>query len=328
MSDSTDPVPRLSAPPASSGLLDGFSFFFTETDNFGCPVVTDDVSSPLSDTISHAVPDSFPGTLEGITSDSLSFTETDPLKPTEHDAPRPGQSVFAHPGSGMTLSFAGYRRIPTPSLVRQSHPSPVSPQSHDGISIPHSSIPSLGPQGFHGPGYSPPAAPMFGSSHLPRCHHRRWYPFQFSTLLPFYRDSEGDSCTLTSATYHDAIPQFSSNHIIRLSLAATHFADARPSTICSNTDPPEHHPKHASRYLPPAHIIAGLTRDQARNVENSPLRSRKRVSAMEVHSSKQPLFPVSPPIAFMSSSTMIHLEASTCFVLASKCLPLVPTVRT
>ena len=87
VSDSTDPVPGLSAPLASFGLLDGFSFFFTETDNFGCPVVTDDVSSPLSDTISHAVPDSFPGTLEGITSDSLSILETDPLQPTEHDAP-------------------------------------------------------------------------------------------------------------------------------------------------------------------------------------------------------------------------------------------------
>ena len=46
LSDSLDPVPGLSAPTASPGLLDGFSFFFTETDTFGCPVVTDDVSSP------------------------------------------------------------------------------------------------------------------------------------------------------------------------------------------------------------------------------------------------------------------------------------------
>ena len=36
--------------------------------------------------------------------------ETDPLQPTEHDAPCPGQPAFAQPGSGVTHSFAGYRR--------------------------------------------------------------------------------------------------------------------------------------------------------------------------------------------------------------------------
>ena len=304
LSDSADPVPGLSAPTASPGLLDGFSFLFTETDNFGCPVVTGDVSSPLSDTISHAVPDPIPDTLEGITSDSLSFTETDPFQPTEHDAPCPGQPAFAQPGSGVTHSFAGYRRTPTPSLVPQSNPSPVSAPSHDGNPIPTPSFPHWALKVTMD--QDTRRLPLLCSG-TPTYHDVITGVGILFNLAPsdpatrpalFYRDSEGDTYTLTSTTYHDALPQFSSNHIIRLSLAATHLAVARPPTIRSNTDPPcpGHQPKHASRYSPPSSHHGWSYEGPDSQYGNYPQRTRRCDSAMEVHSSKQPLFPVSPPI--------------------------------
>ena len=79
-----------------------------------------------------------------------------------------------------------------------------------------------------------------------------------------YRDLDGDTCTLTNTTYHDALPLFSATRIIRLSLAATHLTFTRPSTLSPDATPhgPEHLPSNTSRYLPPAHAVAGLSRDQ------------------------------------------------------------------
>ena len=79
-----------------------------------------------------------------------------------------------------------------------------------------------------------------------------------------YRDLDGDTCTLTHTTYHDALPLFTASRIIRLSLAATHLAFTRPSTLSPDATPlsPGHLPSHTSRYSPPAHAVAGLSRDQ------------------------------------------------------------------
>ena len=166
--------------------------------------------------------------------------------------------------SVMSHSLAGSRRTPPPSLFPQSHTSPVSAPSHDGN-------PSPTPPSPH---WALKITMDQDTRRLPLlCSGTPTYHdvitgvdilFNLAHSDPatrhalFYRDSEGDICTLTSTTFHDALPLFSSNHIIRLSLAATHLT----------TDPlcPGHQPKHASRYLPPAHAIAGLLRDQTRNM--------------------------------------------------------------
>ena len=59
-------------------------------------------------------------------------------------------------------------------------------------------------------------------------------------------------------------PLFSATRIIRLFLAATHLACTRPSTLSPDATPhgPDHLPSNTSRYLPPAHAVAGLSRDQ------------------------------------------------------------------
>ena len=178
--DSSDPVPGFTDPVAGPGLLDGFSFFFTETDNFGCPVVTGDGLSPLSDTISHTVPDTFSGTLEGITVDSLLFAETDPSQPSDREVPCPGQPVFAQHDSGVSHSLADSRSTPVPPLEPCLRAAPRW-QPH-----PHSSCPSLGSQGHLGSGYAPPTVPLFWDSHLPRCSHRRYKTFQFGPLRPYH----------------------------------------------------------------------------------------------------------------------------------------------
>ena len=263
LSDSADPVPGLTAPTAGPGLLDGFSFLFTETDNFGCPVVTGDEMSPLSDTISHTVPDPIPGTLEGITADSLLFTETDPLQPSEHDAPCAGQPVFAQYGSGVSHSFAGYRRTPIPSLVPQSHPSPVSAPSHDGNPIPTPPVPHWALKVTLD--QDTRRLPLLCSG-TPTYHDVITGVGILFNLAPsdpatrpalFYRDSDGDTCTLTNTTYHDALPLFYSNHIIRLSLAATHLAVACPSTIHSNTDTNPNTPPATRHQLTPWLVLRG-----------------------------------------------------------------------
>ena len=230
----------------------------------------------------------------------------------------------------MTLSFAGTRRIPTPSLVPQSNPSPVSAPSHDGNPIPtppspHWALKVSMDQDTH-------RLPLLCSG-APTYHDVITGVGILFNLAPsdlasrpalFYRDFEGDTCTLTSTTYHDALPLFSSNHIIRLSLAATHSADARPSTIGSNIDPPcpEHHPKHTSRYLPPAHTIAGLMRDQTRKKENH--RSDHEDAIAQWRSTHQSN-PCSPS-ALRSLHELFHDDSSGGLNVLRSCLK-VPTSR-
>ena len=58
-----------------------------------------------------------------------------------------------------------------------------------------------------------------------------------SSLVLCYRDSEGDSCTWTPTTFHDALPLFLPDHIIRLTTAATHPLQVSPSPVCPCPSP-------------------------------------------------------------------------------------------
>ena len=177
----------------------------------------------------------------------------------------------------MSHSLADSRSTPVTPLVPQSHLSPASAPPHDGNPIP-----------------TPPV--LHWALKVTLDQDTRRLPFLCSgtptyhdvltgvsilfNLAPsdpatrpalFYRDSDGDTCTLTNTTYHDALPLFSSIRIIRLSLAATHLAVACPSTIRPYTVPPcpGHQPIHASRYSPPAHTVASLSRDQTLLLESN-----------------------------------------------------------
>ena len=270
VSCSSDPVPDFTDPPAGPGLLDGFSFLFTETDNFGCPVVTGDELSPLSDTIPHTVPDSFSDTLEGIHVDSLLTAETDSLQISDLDVPCPGQPVLVHRFLGVSRSLADSSGNPVPPAVPQFHFDPASTPHCDGNPIPTPPAPRWSlkvalDQDTRRLPLLCSGTPTFHDVITGVCILFNLAPFEPAARpILFYRDSDGDTCTLTNTTYHDALPLFSATRIIRLSLAATHLAVACPSTLSPDAVPPcpGHLPSHASRYLPPAHAVASLSRDQ------------------------------------------------------------------
>ena len=268
---SSDPVPVFTAPHAGPGLLDGFSFLFTETDNFGCPVVTGNELSPVSDTIPQTVPDSFSDTLEGIHVDSLLTAEPDPLQTSDLEVPCPGQPVLVHRFPDVTRSLADSSGNPVPPAVPPFHFDPASTPHCDGNPIPTPPAPPA-------PRWSLKVALDQDTRRLPLlcsgtptfhdvitgvCILFNLAPFDpAASPILFYRDSDGDTCTLTNPTYHDALPLFSASRIIRLSLAATHLAVACPSTLSPDAVPPcpGHLPSHASRHLPPAHAVASLSR--------------------------------------------------------------------
>ena len=184
MTCSFDPVPGFTAPVAGPGLLDGFSFLFTETDNFGCPVVAGDELSPLSDTIPHTVPDSFSDTLEDSQMGSLLNMRSDPLQSSDIDVPCPGQAVPVHRFSGVSQPLAGSSCTQVPPAVPQSHFDPASTPHWDDHPTLHSSNTTLVSQGHLGPGHAPLPFTLLWYSHLPRRYHGRSYPFQFGPLRP------------------------------------------------------------------------------------------------------------------------------------------------
>ena len=264
----SSPVSHACAPvPGTPGLLDGFSFLFTETDNFGCPVVPggDDLS-PFSDT----VPASFVDTLEGEHVDQPPTANSESSGTLDHGVPCPGPPALVRRVPVEPHSMFETCDKPIPSAIPPVHSLPPS--------TPHA-------EGHHN--LSPPAPGWFLKVTLD--HDTRRMPLLCTGTPPFhdvlsgvctlfhltpfdpaaspilsYRDLHGDTCTLTHTTYHDALPLFSATRIIRLSLAATHLAFTRPSTLSPDAIPPgpEHLPSNTSRYLPPAHAVAGLERDQ------------------------------------------------------------------
>ena len=88
-----------------------------------------------------------------------------------------------------------------------------------------------------------------------------------SSLLLCYRDSDEDSCTLTSATFPDALPLFLNDHVIRLSAAAIH------RNVCASPASPRAPPSvhdnsplpfaQANVYTPPRHAMARLEADRS-----------------------------------------------------------------
>ena len=268
----TSPVSRSCDPaPDVPGLLDGFSFLFTETDNFGCPVVTgDDELSPLSDTIPHTVPDSFSDTLEGMHVDTLLTADMESSGISDIDVPCPGQPALVHRFPGVSRSLAEPRDKPIPPAIPQFHSHPPSTPHDDGHPI---STPPA-PRWFLKVTLDQDTRRLpFLCSGTPSFHDVLTGVCTLFHLTPFdpaaspilsYRDLDGDTCTLTNTTYHDALPLFAATRIIRLSLAATHLAVTRPSTLSPDATPPfpGHLPSHTSRYSPPAHAVAGLSRDQ------------------------------------------------------------------
>ena len=214
----------------SSSLTPGSS----ETDNFGCPVVPggDDLS-PFSDT----VPASFMDTLDGDHFAQPPAANSESPGMLDQDFPCPGP----------------------PALVRQDSDEPRDNTVPPTTPPIHSLLPSTP----HAEGHdiSPPPAPGWflkvtldqDTRRMP-LHCTGAPPFQdvlsgvctLFHLTPFdpavspllsYRDSDGDYCTLTRTTYHDALPLFSVTRIIRLSLAATHLACTRPSTLRPDATP-------------------------------------------------------------------------------------------
>ena len=289
------PVSRFCAPvPDTPGLLDGFSFLFTETDNFGCPVVPgDDELSPISDTIPHTVPDSFLDTLDGEHVDMSLTANLESSGTLDHDVPCPGPPALVQRFPGVPRSMAEPCDKPIPPAIPPFHSLPPSTPHVDDHPI-----------------FTPPAPGWFLKVTLDQDTRRM--PFLCSGtpsfhdvltgvctlfhLTPFdpavsppilsYRDLDGDTCTLTHTTYHDALPLFTASRIIRLSLAATHLAFTRPSTLSPDATPPspEHLPSNTSRYSPPAHAVAGLSRDQLFLRESHRPRSRPCDCSMEVPS--------------------------------------------
>ena len=290
----TSPVSCSCAPvPDPPGLLDGFSFLFTETDNFGCPVVPgDDDVSPIPDTMPHTVPDSFSDTLVGEHADAAQTANLESSGALDHDVPysdasvgMPAVSDAAQPsarmairsdppagalqGSGVPHPSSVPRRTSVPSSF-QSHPSPSPTPPHDGIPIPNLpgsnwSLKVTLDQDTRRLPFLGPGAPTYHDVVTGVGTLFDLAPSHFNTRPAlFYQDSEGDTCTLTSATYPDALSLFSSDCVIRLFLAATHSAPACPSPIRPHPAPPcpDPQPNHTSLYSPPTHTLAGLRRDQ------------------------------------------------------------------
>ena len=247
--------------PDTPGLLDGFSFLFAETDNLGCPVVPggDDLS-PFSDT----VPASFVDTLVDEDVDQLPTAKSESPATSDHGAPCPGAPTLVRRVPDE------HRDIPVP---------PGTPPLHSPLpSTPHACSRHFSP--LPAPGWSLKVTLDQDTRRMPlHCTGTPPFPdvlsgvctlFHLTPFDPaagpflFYRDSDGDNCTLTHTTYHDALPLFSATRIIRLSLAATHLSRSSPSTPSPVTTSrgPVHFPSHTPRYSPPAHAVAGLSRDQ------------------------------------------------------------------
>ena len=224
------------------GILEGFHFHFTETDNFGRPIVPGGPSSAMSESGSSGSSD--------------------------QDVPCPGPPALA-------------RCSPDEPRVNTIPPAPVIPPDHPRFS----STPRA--EGHH---ISTPTTQAWclkvtlaqDTRRMP-LHCAGTPPFHevisgvctLFQLSPFdpaespvlsYRDSDGDSCTFTHTTYHDALPLFSATRIIRLFLAATlALPGSSPSTPKPDTSShaPDHLPPNTTRYSPPAHVLDGLSRDQS-----------------------------------------------------------------
>ena len=268
----TSPVSRFRAPvPDTPGLLDGFSFLFTETDNFGCPVVPgDDDLSPISDTIPHTVPDSFLDTLDGEHVDLSLTANLESSGTLDHDVPCPGPPALVQRVPGVPRSMFEPCDKPIPSTIP---PVPLPSSLHATCGWSPHFIPSGTRLVSQGPLDQDTRRMPLLCSGTPSFHDVLSGVCTLFHLTPFdpavspilsYRDLDGDTCTLTHTTYRDALPLFTATRIIRLSLAATHLAFTRPSTLSPDATPPgpEHLPSNTSRYLPPAHAVAGLSRDQ------------------------------------------------------------------
>ena len=93
-----------------------------------------------------------------------------------------------------------------------------------------------------------------------------------SSLLLYYLDSEGDSCTLTAATFPDALPLFLPDHVVRLTAAATHRnIRASPPSPHSPPSASGSSPRpfaQANVYTPPRHVMARLEADRSRHSDD------------------------------------------------------------
>ena len=188
----------------------------------------------------------------------------------DHDVPCPGPPALVQRFPGVPRSMSEPCDKPIPPAIPPFHSLPPSTPHADGHHI-----------------LTPPAPGWFLKVTLDQDTRRMPFlcsgtpsfhavltgvctPFHLTPFDPAvspilsYRDLDGDTCTLTHTTYHDALPLFTATRIIRLSLAATHLAFTRPSTRSPDATPPgpEHLPSNTSRYSPPAHAVAGLSRDQ------------------------------------------------------------------
>ena len=247
--------------PGAPGLLDGFSFLFTETDNFGCPVVPggDDLS-PFSDT----VPASFVDKLEGDHFAQPPTANSESPGTLDHDFPCPGPPALVRQDSHEPRDNTVPPTIPP---IHSLLPSTPHAKGHD-ISLPQAPgwfLKVTLDQDTRRMPLHCTGTPPFHSVLSSVCTLFHLTPFDpaVNPLLS-YRDLDGDFCTLTHTTFHDALPLFSTTRIIRLFLAATHFACTTPSTLKTDVTPhgPDHLPSTTTRYLPPAHAVAGLSRDQ------------------------------------------------------------------
>ena len=247
--------------PGAPGLLDGFSFLFTETDNFGCPVVPggDDLS-PFSDT----VPASFVDTLEGDHFAQPPTANSESPGTLDHDFPCPGPPALVRQDSHEPRDNTVPPTIPP---IHSLLPSTPHAKGHD-ISLPQAPgwfLKVTLDQDTRRMPLHCTGTPPFHNVLSGVCTLFHLTPFDpaVSPLLS-YRDLDGDFCTLTHTTFHDALPLFSTTRIIRLFLAATHFACTTPSTLKTDVTPhgPDLLPSTTTRYLPPAHAVAGLSRDQ------------------------------------------------------------------
>ena len=160
------------------------------------------------------------------------------------DVPCPGQPALVHRFPGVSRSLAEPRDKPIPPAIPQFHSHPPSTPHDDGHPI---STPPA-PRWFLKVTLDQDTRRLpFLCSGTPSFHDVLTGVCTLFHLTPFdpaaspilsYRDLDGDTCTLTNTTYHDALPLFAATRIIRLSLAATHLAVTRPSTLSPDATPP------------------------------------------------------------------------------------------